>query len=242
MNGKRRHGTSNVTVSLTGGFGGAAAADLTYIPVAAIGVWKSCRTAPPPNTATDAVAGVINIILKDSDHGGAISATGGSYYEGDGRTGSFSANIGFAPWDGSHINLSLEQRSHGYSDRGADDARFFTAANLANPALKLVPGYPHTNYIFGDARYDLTLAAFDASANLGGGDPSSTASAPMAGAKPGRARTTASRISRPRSGRRASRRSSPSMKMTWPSPAASAARSASGAGISAAPTAATAPT
>ena len=162
VNGKRRHGTANLNVSLTGGFAGSASPDLTFIPVAAIGRVEVLQDGAAAQYGTDAVAGVVNIILKDQDHGGVVSATAGSYYEGDGDTRSFSANVGFAPTDASHLNLTVERRTHGYSDRGEADQRFFTAANLANPALRSVPGYPHTNRIFGDARYELTTGIFDA--------------------------------------------------------------------------------
>jgi len=169
VNGKRRHGTSNLTVSLTGGFAGAASADLTFLPVASIGRVEVLQDGAAAQYGTDAVAGVINIILKDKDRGGSISATAGQYYEGDGDTFAFSANAGFAPVAGSHVNVTFERRVHDYSDRGEADQRFFTAANLANPLLSQIPGYPHANLIFGDARYELTIGAVDASFELGNG-------------------------------------------------------------------------
>ena len=166
VNGKRRHGTSNLTVSALGGFAGAAAADLSFIPVNAIDHVEVLTDGAAAQYGTDAIAGVINIILKKEYRGALLTATGGAYGKGDGETAAGSVNIGFGS-SKAFINLTAEHRYHDYSDRGAADQRFFTAANRANPALPLIPGYPHLNYIFGDAKYELTLLNYNAGAELG---------------------------------------------------------------------------
>jgi iron complex outermembrane receptor protein len=167
VNGKRRHGTSNLTVSTNGGFVGAAAADLTFVPIGAIDHVEVLTDGAAAQYGTDAIAGVINIILKDDYNGGLLTATGGAYGEGDGQTVAGSANIGFGS-PTAFVNLTAEHRYHDYSDRGADDQRFFTAANRANPALPLIPGYPHLNRIFGDAKYEVTVLNYNAGLDLGG--------------------------------------------------------------------------
>jgi iron complex outermembrane receptor protein len=167
VDGKRRHGTSNLTVSATGGYGGAASADLTFIPSAAIDHIEVLQDGAAAQYGTDAIAGVINIILKNGSRGGTASTTAGAYLEGDGRTGAVTANVGFGGASNAFLNLTGEYRHHGYSDRGGPDQRVFTAANRANPALPLLPGYPHLNLIFGDAKYDLYLASFNAGYRLG---------------------------------------------------------------------------
>jgi iron complex outermembrane receptor protein len=168
VDGKRRHGTSNLTVSATGGYSGAAAADLTFIPSAAIDHIEVLQDGAAAQYGTDAIAGVINIILKNSGRGGTLTTSGGAYYEGDGRTGNVTANIGLGAGSDAFLNLTGEYRHHGYSDRGGPDQRVFTAANRANPALPLLPGYPHLNYIYGDAKYDLYLASYNAGYQLSG--------------------------------------------------------------------------
>ncbi len=168
VNGKRRHGTSNLTVSATGGYGGAAAADLTFIPSASIDHIEVLQDGAAAQYGTDAIAGVINIILKNNSSGGSVSATGGAYFEGDGRTGNVTANVGLGGQSNGYLNLTGEYRYHGYSDRGGPDRRVFTAANRANATLPLLPGYPHLNYIFGDAKYDLYQLTYSAGYKLGG--------------------------------------------------------------------------
>lgn len=166
VNGKRRHGTSSITVSATGGYGGAASADLSLIPAESIDHVEVLLDGAAAQYGTDAIAGVINIVLKNGYRGGSLSGTAGAYGKGDGVTYGGAANVGFGN-DRAFINLTAEARHHGYSDRGGPDRRFYTAANLANPALPLIPGYPYTNKVYGDAKYDLLLLSYNAEAQLG---------------------------------------------------------------------------
>jgi iron complex outermembrane receptor protein len=157
INGKRRHGTANLAV-LAGAYQGSASADLNFIPVDAIERVEVLTDGAAAQYGTDAIAGVINIILKDADHGGGVSATAGAYYERDGETTSLSANIGFAPAPDAYVNLTLENRFHDFSFRGAPDARIVAPATIAaNPSWpSLLEDYPYTNRIAGDARYQIT--------------------------------------------------------------------------------------
>ena len=61
---------------------------------------------------TDAIAGVMNIILKKSGEGGQIVGTGGQDYDRQGLTGSWSLNKGFELGDRGYVNVTLEQRYH----------------------------------------------------------------------------------------------------------------------------------
>ena len=163
INGKRRHGTANLAV-LAGAYQGSAAADLNFIPTASIARIEVLTDGAAAQYGTDAIAGVINIILKDDDHGGSASATGGAYYESDGETYSLSANAGFAPAPGAYVNVTLENRFHDFSFRGAPDARVIsTSAVTANPSWpSALPGYPYVNRIAGDARYQITAGTVSA--------------------------------------------------------------------------------
>jgi iron complex outermembrane receptor protein len=166
VNGKRRHGASNLTVSSTGGYSGAAAADLTFISSGSIDHIEILQDGAAAQYGSDAIAGVINIILKEGN-GGSISATGGRYFAGDGDTGGLTANWGWHGQNKAFVNVTGEYRDHSYSDRGGPDRRVYTSANLANPALPLLPGYPYLNHIFGDAHYNLFLASYNAGFGLG---------------------------------------------------------------------------
>jgi iron complex outermembrane receptor protein len=157
INGKRRHGTSNLAV-LGGPYQGGAAADLNYIPVSAIDHIEVLQDGAAAQYGSDAIAGVVNIILKSNNHGGTASATGGGYVDGGGRTADASANIGVEPFADAFLSLTAESKYHGYSDRGGLDPRVVNPANMAAyPGMFQHPGYPHVNHIAGDAQYHLNV-------------------------------------------------------------------------------------
>ncbi|MES2163855.1 MAG: TonB-dependent receptor [Pseudomonadota bacterium] len=159
INGKRRHGTANLAV-LGGPYQGGAAADLNYIPVSAIDHIEVLQDGAAAQYGSDAIAGVINIILKSNNHGGTASATGGGYSDGGGRTGDASANVGVEPFKDAYLSLTAESKYHGYSDRGGIDPRVINPANMAAyPGMFQQAGYPHVNHISGDAQYHLNVLA-----------------------------------------------------------------------------------
>src|SRR3546814_2566561 len=56
---------------------------------------------------SDAIAGVINIILKSDRSGGSVSVTGGSYYEGDGDTLAESGHLAMPIGDGGYFDVTV---------------------------------------------------------------------------------------------------------------------------------------
>jgi iron complex outermembrane receptor protein len=172
INGKRRHTTANLAV-LSGAYQGAAAADLNFIPMASIGRIEVLTDGAAAQYGTDAIAGVINVILKKNDAGGQISATGGEYMDEGGKTAAISANVGFAPIANSYVNLTAETKFHGFSNRGLPDQRIFNplspSYSAANNAIeKNIPGYPNLNLISGDAEYRLSNLGYNAGVTLPG--------------------------------------------------------------------------
>jgi len=166
VNGKRRHGTANLAV-LAGAFQGGAAADLNYIPVAAIDHIEVLQDGAAAQYGTDAIAGVINIILKDGNRGGSANINGGAYMDGGGHTGDGMANIGLRPFTDAFLNLSVESKYHGFSDRGGIDPRVIDPATIAAmPSLLDAPGYPNLNKIQGDAQYRQHIFAMNFGAEL----------------------------------------------------------------------------
>jgi iron complex outermembrane receptor protein len=169
INGKRRHTTSNLAVD-GGPYQGGAGTDLNYIPVDAIDHIEVLTEGAAAQYGSDAIAGVINIILKKDTHGGDVSTTYGKYEDGGGVTDDYSANIGFEPLPDSYLNITGEVRNHGHSDRGGIDGRTLNP-NLTYPNTNLVdvPGYPHVNPIVGDAQYNLKIVTVNSGFELGGG-------------------------------------------------------------------------
>ncbi len=169
INGKRRHGTANLAI-LSSPYQGGAAADLSLIPLSAIARVEVLQDGAAAQYGSDAIAGVINIILKSDDQGGSALLTGGGYEEGDGKTGDLGLNLGLRPAPGAFLNLSANTRYHDYSNQGGPDQRVEQAIHSgAHPDWATLPGYPHLNKIFGDARQQLNLVSLNAGADLGGG-------------------------------------------------------------------------
>ena len=168
VDGKRRHTTANLHV-LSGQYQGAATADLALIPVGSIDHIEVLQDGAAAQYGTDAIAGVVNIILKKNSAGGNIVATGGQYYQGDGDTYDFSGNIGFALGSKGFLSLTVEKRYHNFSQRGFGDNRVVTATGgtVAEPYnSQAIPGYPNINRIVGDAESNLTTALFNAGYDL----------------------------------------------------------------------------
>lgn len=175
VNGKRRHVTSNIHADGAefGGYQGADASDLNLIPVSAIDHIEVLQDGAAAQYGSDAIAGVINIILKNSDSGGSASVTTGQYYKGDGDTLAAAGNIGFKILDKGFLNLTVESRYHGFSRTGGLDARYFNQDGTVKSGIGFDPtsysGYPHLNRWSGDAEYNLTTASYNAGYDFGGG-------------------------------------------------------------------------
>lgn len=172
VNGKRRHPTANLHV-LGGAYQGAAAADLDLIPVSSIARIEVLQDGAAAQYGTDAIAGVVNIILKKDAHGISLGTTGGQYLDGGGETKGISGSLGFEPTAHSHFTLAAETRHHDYSDRSGPDARLTNAA-ASTPisggdgisTWGDISGYPYLNHIFGDSKYTLTTVTLNGGADL----------------------------------------------------------------------------
>ena len=165
INGKRRHTTANLHVDGGSPTSGAATADLSFIPLSMVDHVEVLLDGAAAQYGTDAIAGVVNIILKRSDSGGEITALGGGYYDGGGGTGNGTFNAGIKPVEGAFLNVSLEQKYHGFSNRGAIDGRLSDPSVLNDPVNRNVvnfPDYPNSNRISGDASYHSTLGGYNA--------------------------------------------------------------------------------
>ncbi|HEX2764325.1 MAG TPA: TonB-dependent receptor [Allosphingosinicella sp.] len=79
VNGKRRHVSALLNINGTVGRG-SAAVDMNLIPGLAISRVEVLRDGAAAQYGSDAIAGVINIQLKNANHGGRASVTWGKYY------------------------------------------------------------------------------------------------------------------------------------------------------------------
>ena len=107
VNGKRRHVSSVINVAGTVGIG-AEAVDLNMIPPSAIDHIEVLTDGAAAQYGSDAIAGVINVILKNKDHGGSLSVQGGKYYDnGDGLNEDLELNQNFKLFGDGSLSLFL---------------------------------------------------------------------------------------------------------------------------------------
>ncbi|MGL2993544.1 TonB-dependent receptor [Flavobacterium sp. TSSA_36] len=107
VNGKRRHTTSLVNYQNTVG-NGSVGTDLSAIPATAIKRIEVLRDGAAAQYGSDAIAGVINLILKDNT-GLEINATYGQTSRNDGQTTNINANYGAKIGkEGGFINVTAE--------------------------------------------------------------------------------------------------------------------------------------
>ena len=116
INGKRRHQASLVHINTSVGTG-TAGTDLNAIPAASIKRIEVLRDGAAAQYGSDAIAGVINIVLRDADEGGRAYATYGEYEEDDGETYNVDLNGGVALGDGGFLNMTLNYRDRDWTDR-----------------------------------------------------------------------------------------------------------------------------
>jgi len=176
IDGKRRHSTGNLHVA-PGVFQGAATADLGLIPVGAIDHVEVLQDGAAAQYGSDAIAGVMNIILKKSPQGGTISGTAGQYFKNGGGTGAISGNIGLPLGPDGFINVTGEYRHHDFSHQGGADRRLFNLDGTIKAGLdpvdaagvKNAPDYPRVNHIYGDPQTDVYNGFYNAGYSLGDG-------------------------------------------------------------------------
>ena len=116
VNQKRRHNSALIHVNTSVGRG-TAGTDLNAIPVAAIKRIEVLRDGAAAQYGSDAIAGVINIVLKDDDEAGSIQGYVGEYTEGDGQSVVLSGNKGFSFGGEGYLNVSAEYRDRGRTNR-----------------------------------------------------------------------------------------------------------------------------
>lgn len=173
VDGKRRHDTSNLAVDSDSPYSGAATVDLSFIPIYSIDHIEVLTDGAAAQYGTDAIAGVVNIILKKDSQGGQIIGTGGQNYDGQGQSQSVSLNKGFNLADRGYINFTLEERYHDYTTEGIGDARYqnpdgtlrsglpYPLNNVAN-----AQGFPYENKSNGTPSYNAYDSEYNAAYRL----------------------------------------------------------------------------
>ncbi len=162
INGKRRHIGSVVAVNNSVGRG-SSGVDLNAIPASSIERIEVLRDGAAAQYGSDAIAGVVNIVLKKnapaqfsstlgrvaSTLSGPVSPTQGSVRYSDGGVTQVDGNYSWSLGDNGYLNIGAEYRDRGLTNRNAPDLRqqYFNDATIAPDRLALT----RNNAWYGDA-------------------------------------------------------------------------------------------
>ncbi|MHA4869285.1 TonB-dependent receptor plug domain-containing protein [Duganella sp. PWIR1] len=171
INGKRRH--ASAVLDTESSFAGTVPVDVNAIPPGAIDHIEILRDGAGAQYGSDAVAGVINIVLKQQRTGGSASVSYGANHtdfeptrekKTDGQTKIVNADYGIPLGDAGFFRFGAESRSRNPTQRaGFSDAGWTswnaTPADLAldgKVVFKSGDSQSHNNYLFYNALLPLT--------------------------------------------------------------------------------------
>lgn len=129
VNSKRRHRSSLVSI----GGSGTQGPDVATIPSIALRNVEVLRDGAAAQYGSDAIAGVINFILKDDAEGASFSVDTGQYTAGDGQQYTVQGNVGLPLGESGFINLSGEISSADATSRSEQYCESWFCLDQSNP-------------------------------------------------------------------------------------------------------------
>jgi iron complex outermembrane receptor protein len=165
VDGKRRHVTANINADI-GPVGGSDPVDLDMIPLSLIDHIEVLRDGAAAQYGSDAIAGVINIILKHADHGGSAYAQEGATYVQDGFTNNLGTSVATSLGPNGYFDFGADYRYHDHTNR---DGIFPTEAQTGTqlPTPFQVPNPKSVSQIEGDPRYNLVNLGYNTAFDAG---------------------------------------------------------------------------
>jgi iron complex outermembrane receptor protein len=156
LNGIRRHTTA--TIQDGGGpENGTAPADLGMFPSSAIGHAEVLLDGASAQYGSSAIAGVVNLILREDDQGIEFSSNNGIYSALDGFTSDSTANAGFKLGSSGFVDFSAEYLHEDHTNRGFPDNRLApTDIGYGTPI----------NRVFGSPSQDKITLSYNAGIDL----------------------------------------------------------------------------
>ena len=136
LNGKRRHRASVIAFQGGGINDGAQGPDISVIPSVALKQVEVLRDGAAAQYGSDAIAGVMNFVLKDDSDGGSMSVKHGSYYEGDGDQTIIDGNIGLPFTQDGFVNLSFQLKDADATSRSVQRPDAQGIADAGNTSIQ----------------------------------------------------------------------------------------------------------
>ncbi|HEY5756292.1 MAG TPA: TonB-dependent receptor, partial [Steroidobacter sp.] len=121
VNGKRRH--LSAQLSGTDPWPAAQVVDINTIPVNAIERVEVLRDGAAAQYGSDAIAGVINIVLRKDSQGGSLGGRYGGYSDGGGETHQLLGNVATSLGEDGFVNVSVDRLKNDNVDRSEADWR-----------------------------------------------------------------------------------------------------------------------
>lgn len=145
VNGRRRYNTALLNVNGTIGRG-SVGTDLNSIPPEAIERIEVLRDGASSQYGSDAIAGVINIVLKKNAAGTTLFGHYGKYYAGDGENGQLGLTQGFKLGQKGYLTLSGDLRHRDPTNRVGDyRGRVYASDSLQDEAIITQRGFSRKN-------------------------------------------------------------------------------------------------
>ncbi len=137
VNSKRRHRASLVTI----GGSGTQGADIATIPAAALKNIEVLRDGASSQYGSDAIAGVLNFILKDNSEGISFSYDVGEFFEGDGFQSTIQGNVGLPLGQDGFLSISAEYAKSDFTERAEQYCESWFCVDPSNPRFDSGAGY-----------------------------------------------------------------------------------------------------
>lgn len=155
VNGKRRYNTALLNVNGTIGRG-TVGTDLNAIPPSSIERIEVLRDGASSQYGSDAIGGVVNVVMKKAPAGTVFTAHAGQYYKGDGGTLQFGLNHGMRLGKEGFINFSADFRHRDASNRAGDyTGRVYVADKVKDDSIVAARGFSRKkNMLVGNSRID----------------------------------------------------------------------------------------
>lgn len=168
INGKRRHQSSALNVNNVVGRG-SVGTDLNAIPTAAIERIEILRDGAAAQYGSDAIAGIVNIVLKKNPRGGVVNGNYGITQQGDGATYDAGVNFGLpvGKRDG-FLNLTAQGHHNDPTDRSGDyTGRVYSADKATDDALVASKGFNRDVTTYGTAKNTMGQFFYNGEVALG---------------------------------------------------------------------------
>ena len=169
VNGKRRHQSAALNVNNVVGRG-SVGTDLNAIPTAAIERVEILRDGAAAQYGSDAIAGIVNIVLKKNPHGGTVTGNYGITEKRDGATYDTGINVGLpvGKSDG-FLNLTLQGHHNDPTDRSGNfTGRVYNANVRKDDSLVALQRFDRDVTTYGLAKNTMGQFFYNGETGLGG--------------------------------------------------------------------------